>query len=297
MTLSDKTLEKLQRLINEESCYRSGKDLIKFFAAFGFNDSYGPGFGSRKDYTGSKLKFLNGTADIDKCIKKVLAPVEFIENIDKLDECIKSFNAYLAFDGWKVVRRNREITFTRADVDVDEMINEVAHNSARDSNEISLDSFLKKQFEDIDFSRIPIESALVPILNSRLDELKFCMKDAPLSAVILVGSILECVLLSVATHNRRAFESSSKSPRKQVEDWTLNDFIEVAHDLGYLKVDVHRFSDALRKFRNYIHPHRQLVEQFHPTKDTAHICFHVLKAAMAQINERGHAMPQHAEAL
>ena len=286
MTLSDKTLEKLRFLINEESCYRSGPDLIKFFAEFGFHDSYGQGFGSRKDYTDSKLKMLNGTADIDKCIKKVLAPVEFIENIDKLDECIKSFNAYLAFDGWKVVRRNREITFARADVDVDEMVKEVVQNNTKDDSEITLDSFLKKQFEDIDFSKIQIESTLVPILNSRLDELKSCMKDAPLAAVILAGSILECVLLSVAVHNRGAFESSSKAPKNKLEHWGLNDFIEVAHDLGFLRADVHRFSDSLRKFRNYIHPHCQLVEGFLPTKDTAHICFHVLKAAIAQINEK-----------
>ena len=285
MTLSDKTLEKLRKLINEEACYRSGPELIKFFAEFGFHDSYGQSFGSRKDYTDSKLKVLNGTADIDKCIRKVLSPVEFIENIDCLDESIRSFNAYLAFDGWKVVRRNREITFVRADVDVDEMVKEVAQNNAERANGISLDSFLKKQFEDIDFSRIAIESTLVPILNSRLDELKSCMRDAPLAAVILAGSILECVLLSVGLHNRSVFESSHKAPRNTVEHWVLNDFIEVAYDLGYLKADVHKFSDALRKFRNYIHPHRQMVEGFLPTSDTAHICFHVLKAAIAQINE------------
>lgn len=44
MTLSDKTLEKLRKLINEEACYRSGPELIKFFAEFGFHDSYGKSF-------------------------------------------------------------------------------------------------------------------------------------------------------------------------------------------------------------------------------------------------------------
>ena len=286
MTLSDKTLEKLRCLINEESCYRSGPELIRFFKEFGFNDSYGPGFGSRKAYTDSKLKFLNGTADIDKCIKKVFSPVEFIENIDKLDECIKSFNAYLAFDGWKVVRRNIDISFVKVDVDVDAMINEMPLISKEDDRGISLNSFLNKQFEDIDFSRIPIEGALIPILNSRLDELKSCMQNAPLAAVIIAGSILECILLSVALNNRSAFESSVEAPNKGIERWGLENLINVAHDLGYLEADVHRFSDALRKFRNYIHPHRQLTEKFFPTNDTAHICFHVLKAAIAQINAK-----------
>ena len=72
MNLQPKTLEKLRLLINEETEYRSGPKLIEFFKLLGFNDSYGQGFPSRWIYTDEKLKLINGTSNLDKCIKTLL---------------------------------------------------------------------------------------------------------------------------------------------------------------------------------------------------------------------------------
>lgn len=47
MNISSKTSEKLRNLINEETEYRSGPKLVKFFNTLGFNHSYGQGFPSR----------------------------------------------------------------------------------------------------------------------------------------------------------------------------------------------------------------------------------------------------------
>ena len=58
---------------------------------------------------------MNGTPELDKCIKAVFAPVNFIGNYDALDKHISSFNEFLAFDDWKVVRTGKEISFTKAD--------------------------------------------------------------------------------------------------------------------------------------------------------------------------------------
>jgi hypothetical protein len=44
MVLNSKTLEKLRLLINEETVYRSGPQLVKFFNDLGFDDAYGQGF-------------------------------------------------------------------------------------------------------------------------------------------------------------------------------------------------------------------------------------------------------------
>ena len=46
MILNNKTLEKLQKLINEEIEYKSGPQLVQFFNSLGFNDVYGQGFPS-----------------------------------------------------------------------------------------------------------------------------------------------------------------------------------------------------------------------------------------------------------
>lgn len=55
MIISQKTIEKLRSLINEETEYRSGPKLVAFFNKYGFADLYEPGFPSRWIYTESKL--------------------------------------------------------------------------------------------------------------------------------------------------------------------------------------------------------------------------------------------------
>lgn len=70
MILSEKTLEKLRVLINEDTEYRSGPKLVQFFNDLGFQDTYGQGFPSRWMYTDEKLNVINGSPQLDRCIKK-----------------------------------------------------------------------------------------------------------------------------------------------------------------------------------------------------------------------------------
>ncbi len=105
----------------------------------------------------------------------------------------------------------------------------------------------------------------------------------------LSGSTLEGVLLNLASTNPRQFNLSNAAPKnkenkvKMFSDWTLNNLIDVAFDLGYIKEDVKQFSHVLRDFRNYIHPFEQMSRNFFPDIHTAEICFQVLKAAIYQI--------------
>ena len=123
MILNNKTLEKLRNLINEETEYRSGSRLIQFFNELGLSDSYGQGFPARWRYTDEKLAQINGTPILEKCIKNVLAPINFIENFDTLDCHINDFNKYLAFDQLRVIRNQAEITFQKLErVEIDESI-------------------------------------------------------------------------------------------------------------------------------------------------------------------------------
>ena len=114
MILQQKTSEKLRDLITHETEYRSGPKLIEFFNEFGFNDVYRQGFPSRWIYVDEKLSKINGTPELDKCIKKLFAPVNFVGRFAELDNLIKDFNQYLAFDGWQVNRKGTEITFSKA---------------------------------------------------------------------------------------------------------------------------------------------------------------------------------------
>lgn len=89
----------------------------------------------------------------------------------------------------------------------------------------------------------------------------------------------------------KEFNQSKSSPKdkdgkvRPFHDWTLNNFIDVAYDVGLLMDDVRKFSHALRDFRNYIHPYQQVSSGFNPDVHTAAICWQVLKAAMYQLSE------------
>lgn len=157
----------------------------------------------------------------------------------------------------------------------------------RDSGE----EFLKQNFGQISLQKIPTTGPLAPILESRLAEAVRCLKaDSPLAVIFLCGSILEGLLLGVASANAQQFNQAPNSPKdkvgsvKQFHEWTLAQFIDVACELGHLKLDVKKFGHALRDFRNYIHPYEQMSARFDPDKHTAQICLQVLRAAIANLS-------------
>lgn len=152
-------------------------------------------------------------------------------------------------------------------------------------------TFLNQSFGHLDITRIGLDASLLPVIQNRLREAQDCMTaSAPLSVIFLAGSILEGILLSIACKNPKTFNQAASSPKdkegkiKQFPDWSLAQFIDVAYECGFLKLDVKKFSHELRDFRNYIHPFQQASSGFQPTKDTAEICLQVLKAAIVDLS-------------
>ncbi len=155
----------------------------------------------------------------------------------------------------------------------------------------SSEDFLKKDFGPISLQKIPSAGTLVPILEARIAEAFRCLKvDSHLAVIFLCGSVLEGLLLGVATANPQQFNQATGCPKdksgkvRQFHEWSLAQFIDVAYELDLLKLDVKKFSHALRDFRNYIHPYEQMSARFNPDKHTAEICIQVLKAAIASLS-------------
>lgn len=280
MILQKKTLERLRNLINEETEYRKGYELVAFFNELGFTDTYGQGFPSRWVYTDAKLETINGTPELDKCIKKTFAPVNFAGRIDVLDKLIADFNQFLVFDDWQVKRIGKEITFIKAgSIDFEQQ-----------KSEIKEDDFLNREFTDISIDKIGLDGAISDILSNRFEEIQKCFRAKSwLSVIFLSGSTLEGILLGVALNNPRFFNTADSSPKtnegkvKQFHLWSLSNFIDVAADIGLLMEDVKKFSHVLRDFRNYIHPYEQMSSNFYPDEHTAKICLQVLNTAIFQM--------------
>jgi len=287
MQLNSKTLEKLRILINEETEYRSGPKLVSFFNELGFSDSYGQGFPSRWIYSDEKLSLINGTADLDKCIRKLFSPINYINRIDELDTIIRDFNQYLAFDKLQVIRNHDQISFIKND--------KIEIKTSEKSEPITESDFLGIDFKNVNIDKIGLDSRLNDILKLRLNEIEKCIKsDASLSVIFLCGSTLEGILLGLATKFPSDFNLAKSAPKdkedkvKKLHEWTLNTFIDVSCELGFIKGDVKKFSHALKDFRNYIHPYQQLSSGFNPDEHTSKISWQVLKAAICQIGSVKH---------
>ncbi|MEI6221369.1 MAG: hypothetical protein WCP97_01250 [bacterium] len=289
MKLDAKTLQKLKLLINEETEYRSGPKLVAFFNQLGFNDHYGPGFPSRGAYTSERLNIINGTPEIDKCLKLLFSPVNFLEKINNLDNHIGDFNRYLMFCGWKLSRQGKEIIFKKAtDADIQD---ELSQTEVKISSE---EDFLKKDFAEVSLDNLKLEGAITEILKQRLIEIKSCLSSkSALAVIFLCGSTLEGILLGIASNNPAIFNKSNSSPKERItgktlpfDKWTLSNFIDVAKETGFIQEDVKQFSHVLRAFRNYIHPFQQRLEEFNPSEHTAKLCWQTLKLAIIEINQK-----------
>ena len=182
-----------------------------------------------------------------------------------MDQLIGEFNKYLAFDKWQVIRNNDEISFKKLD-------RVIIPRSKSADEEIKESEFLGKTFE-IDISSLGLDSIISDIIESRIKEIEKCISsDAPLASVIITGSTMEGILLGEATSYPKTFNSASSAPKdknskvRNFQGWTLSNFIEVAYEIGLIKLDVKKFSHIVRDFRNYIHPYEQMVSRFHPDK-------------------------------
>lgn len=287
MQASTTTLERLRDLINEQTLYRSGPMLVKFFNQLGFKDVYGQGFPSRWMYTDEKLQKINGTPELDKCIKMLFDVRLFIGRFPELDGFIDALNQYLVFDKWQVIRNNTEITFQRADK-VNIPKSEPAKPAATEPV-LDEDAFLNREFQGISLDDLSLGGTITEVLNARLAEIKSCLSaKTHLSVIFLSGSSLEGILLGTALAHPKQLNMAKTAPKKDEKvkpfhDWTLSNLIDTSHELGLLKDDVKKFSHALRDFRNYIHPYQQVSSNFYPDQHTAQICWQVLKAAIHQL--------------
>ena len=158
-----------------------------------------------------------------------------------------------------------------------------------ESESITDEGFLNKDFQLPDVHNLPVDFGVATIIEARLKEAETCLSaGAHLSVIFLCGSVLEGVLLGAAQKEPERFNRSGLSPKrnekvKRFHEWTLAEFIDVAHDIRLLSPDVFKFSHNLRDFRNYIHPYQQLVSDFAPDERTAKLCLHALSAALADV--------------
>lgn len=163
-------------------------------------------------------------------------------------------------------------------------------SAGADASAHTQEEFLKQVFEGLSLSRLQIDSQLQVVIEQRINEIHKSLKaDASLAAIFLCGSTLEGLLLDVATKKPREFNEANSAPKDKesnplpLHQWSLDSLINVAHEAGFISLDVKKYGHALKDFRNYIHPRQQAVQGFKPDQHTARISWQVLQAAIADL--------------
>ena len=162
------------------------------------------------------------------------------------------------------------------------------------NKEETVEDFLNKDFEIVSLERLNIDGSVIDILDSRIKEIQNSIKTkSALSCIVLCGSVLEGILLGVASNKMKEFNKCEVSPKDRKTEkvlpfnqWSLANFIDVSYKLGLIGLDVKKYSHSLRDFRNYIHPYQQMTSGFNPDIETAKISWQVLKAAITDLSKR-----------
>ncbi|MBU8832377.1 hypothetical protein [Mycolicibacterium goodii] len=153
-------------------------------------------------------------------------------------------------------------------------------------------AFLEKDLGNIDLTCVPLPLTFQEVIQQRRDEIERCLKaKTPLAVIFLCGSTLEGLLFAVAEGNPKQFNQATAAPTKDgkvrpLAEWTLQNLIAVSRELGLVGEDVLKHADAVRDFRNYIHPRQQIRENFTPRMFTAEMADKVLRAAISDLASR-----------
>jgi hypothetical protein len=145
------------------------------------------------------------------------------------------------------------------------------------------------KFEPGVFARLALDGELREALVARVREAENCFKvGAFLAVVILSGSVLEGLCMGFGAMEpdrfRAAFVERFRKPAPdRLGDWNLFEWLAVMRHLGEVSPTVEKYGQALRDFRNYVHPAQQLRAGFTPDEHNAQIALQVVLAAVAEL--------------
>lgn len=118
-----------------------------------------------------------------------------------------------------------------------------------------------------DFSSLISNEGMRHVLSRRWNECRVCVENnTPLAATVMIGGLLEGLLLSKIHQEpdqskiykaKSAPIDKTTSKPKPLSEWTLNNFIDLCHELGWISKPTKDVSSTLREYRNYIHPHKE----------------------------------------
>jgi hypothetical protein len=276
--MDENTLNNIANFIcgNDENhpVYRSSSKITDFFGGVGLPQFVHDG-STRQRWVLDRLKECN-REELAVVLKRLVSPREYGGNRKIIKSALIQINEILYVEGFKLKLVGMEPVFEKIAVDFSE-----------DGEDVEG----LKPLSAPNFLALGLESKVGEILKNRWDEAQRCVdSEAYLSSTIIMGSMLEGLLLGIFQRNPAIANKCPSAPKdtktgkiKNFANWSLSEMIDVAHQVGWLGLDVKKFSHSLREFRNLIHPYEQMVTGMNPDSDTCGISWLVVQAAVNDI--------------
>lgn len=118
-----------------------------------------------------------------------------------------------------------------------------------------------------DFSPLAGSQEMREILTRRWQECFKCVNaDAHLAAIVMMGGLLEALFVARANKMlvKAPLVNAFSAPKDKFtgktlnyQDWMLDSYIKVAHELGWITESAKEVADVLKEYRNYVHPEKE----------------------------------------
>jgi len=117
-----------------------------------------------------------------------------------------------------------------------------------------------------DISKLVQNPEMASLLQRRMQEVLDAIDKSPLTATIMMGAVLEALFLARINilADKKALFALKATPKDkngkphELKEWGLNDFIEISHEMGWIRKPLKDISTVLRDYRNIIHPVKEL---------------------------------------
>jgi hypothetical protein len=142
------------------------------------------------------------------------------------------------------------------------------------------------------FDPLITDSQMQQILTNRWRECCNCLSaNAPLAATVMMGGLLEALLLAKVNKSNKSLIFKTKSAPKDnstgktliLKEWTLKNYIDVAHELKWISHSAKDVGEVLRDYRNYVHPYKELSHNVALVDDDARLFWEIVKNIGRQI--------------
>jgi hypothetical protein len=144
-----------------------------------------------------------------------------------------------------------------------------------------------------DFSPLVGSEQMRVILTRRWDECRRCVAaEAHLAAIVMMGGLLEALFVARANivPNKESLIKAKAAPKDSktgktanYQDWMLDSYIKVGHELEWITDSAKQIADVLKEFRNYVHPAKELRHGVNLADSDFIMFWNVTKALVRQL--------------